>query len=448
MLLANSIEFFARNPLGPRVNLTADAVLATYIWTFYAAFLISFIFTPIMQAVATYYGIIDKPDRVRKLHKEPVAYLGGIAVFLGWFAGLAFSQFFGLHRIIPGAPAHVTIHLGIVLGACVIVILGLWDDIHGITPFAKILGQVAAALLLLQNGIGTTLTEPLLAGFYPKLSQWLGMGSIPHWVIGITSCLFTIALVVGCCNATNLLDGLDGLCGGVTTIIAGGYLFLATYLAMAGGTDVNWDGLRIVLALALMGGILGFIPYNFNPASIFMGDAGSMFIGYAISVMIILLSRERPQWFLASMVIFALPILDTSLAFARRWINGRPLFSADRHHFHHQLVARGLTVRKTVVFSYLLTIGFAILGCTIVFMRVRYAGAVYLVVFGSIVVTAYKMGMIHERTVVSKPATLENENNIASAGDLGKHTVLEIAPDSSTSQNVRIVNRETVSSTP
>ena len=132
------------------------------------------------------------------------------------------------------------------------------------------------------------------------------------------------------------------------------------------------------------------------------------------------------------MVMFALPILDTSLAFARRWVNGRPLFSADQHHFHHQLVARGLSVRKTVVISYGLAVGFAVLGAMIVFMRTRYAGAFYLVIFGSIIVAAYKMGMVHEkpRVVTSRPLGSSEMEGVRP--DLEAGTVLEVLDPVST----------------
>ncbi len=233
-----------------------------------------------------------------------------------------------------------------------------------------------------------------------------------------------IVLVVGCCNATNLLDGLDGLCGGVTAIIAAGFLFLAVHLATH--WDSEWNPVRVVLGLALLGAVLGFIPYNFNPASIFMGDTGSMFLGYACAVMIILLMNEASKWFLASMVMFALPIMDTILAFARRWVNGRPLFSADRHHFHHQLVARGYSVRKTVIVSYGLAVGFCLLGTFIVYMRTRYAIAFYLVIFGSIIVAAYKMGMVHEKTRVVSPSPLGSTDAATSQGSYEPTSVLEL----------------------
>src|SRR5438045_897421 len=125
---------------------TADDVLSPYIYVFYVAFLVAFVFTPIMRRVATYYGIIDEPDTLRKMHSQPVAYLGGVAVFLGWLMGLAFSQFLRLHRNEPGLLPHPQIKFSIVVGATIIVMVGLWDDIYKIRPWVKIWWQVAAAV--------------------------------------------------------------------------------------------------------------------------------------------------------------------------------------------------------------------------------------------------------------------------------------------------------------
>jgi UDP-GlcNAc:undecaprenyl-phosphate/decaprenyl-phosphate GlcNAc-1-phosphate transferase len=412
---------------------TADQVLSPYIYVFYVSFIVAFIFTPVMRTVATYYGIIDQPDQIRKMHTEPVAYLGGVAVFLGWIAGLAISQFLRLHYQELGWPPHLVVKFSIVMGACIIVVLGLWDDVLGLSPLVKIGGQIFAALFLLIDGIGTRAIEPFLAPLGQRLQIWMGADpTIPffsEWFIIATSSILVILVVVGCCNAANLMDGLDGLCGGVTAIIAAGFLFLAIHLAMfGGGLNTNWDGLRIVIALALLGAVLGFIPYNFNPASIFMGDTGSMFLGFACAVMIVLMVQagSHPKWFLAAMVIFALPVLDTILAFARRWVNRRPLFSPDKLHFHHQLVSRGLSVKKTVMISYGLAIGFALLGAAIVYMRTRYAVAFYLVIFGSIIVAAYKMGMVHERPKVVPRRHLGSDEDAARPEAAEPTAVLEI----------------------
>ncbi len=366
--------------------------------------------------------------------------MGGVAVFLGWIAGLALSQFLSLHRSEPGLLPYVHVRFSIVLGACVIVILGLWDDIRRINPWMKIGGQVFAAVCLLIEGVGVRCASGILTPIGTRLQLLLGpemlqsLGLVaqgtplfPDWfVVGVSSAL-VIALVVFCCNATNLMDGLDGLCGGVTAIIAAGFLFLAVHMAMyGGGINSNWDALRVVLGLALLGALLGFIPYNFNPASIFMGDTGSMFLGFACATTLILMAQERPKWFLASMVIFALPVLDTILAFARRYVNGRPVFSPDKFHFHHQLVARGFSVKQTVLISYGLAIAFALLGATIVFMRTRYAVAVYLVVFGSIIVAAYKMGMVHEKPRVVTRNPLDIDDLSAAVPTIDPSTVLEV----------------------
>jgi UDP-GlcNAc:undecaprenyl-phosphate GlcNAc-1-phosphate transferase len=424
----------------PVSAVSADDVLSPYIYVFYAAFIVSFIFTPVMRTVASYYNIIDEPDAVRKMHSTPVAYLGGVAVFLGWIAGLALSQFLNLHRSEPGLLPHVHVRFSIVVGACVIVILGLWDDIRRINPWVKIGGQVFAAICLLIEGVGLKCAGPLLGPLGPRIQSVLGPNVLsslglalppndlfPTWfIMGVSSAL-VITLVVFCCNATNLMDGLDGLCGGVTAIIAAGFLFLAVHMAMyGGGINSNWDALRVVLGLALLGALLGFIPYNFNPASIFMGDTGSMFLGFACATTLILMAQDRPKWFLASSVMFALPVLDTILAFARRYVNGRPVFSADKFHFHHQLVARGFSVKKTVLVSYALAIGFVLLGATIVFMRTRYAVAVYLVIFGSIIVAAYKMGMVHEKPRVVTRNPLDADDFGAAAPTIDASTVLEV----------------------
>jgi UDP-GlcNAc:undecaprenyl-phosphate GlcNAc-1-phosphate transferase len=415
----------------PSQAYSADEVAAPYIYVFYAAFIVSFLFTPAMQMVASYYGIIDEPDNKRKMHSAPVAYLGGVAVFLGWITGMAASQFLQLHRTEPGLLPHLKVPFSIVIGASVIVLLGLWDDLQHISPKVKIGGQVFAALCLLVEGVGIRCTAPLLVPIATRFENLLHINIVaqplfPH-VVWISSALLVIFAIVGCCNATNLMDGLDGLCGGVTAIIAAGFLFLAIHLAMfGGGMNSNWDALRVVLGLALLGAVLGFIPYNFNPASIFMGDTGSMFLGYSCGTLIILLAQERPRWFLAAMVMFALPVLDTLLAFARRYVAGRPIFQADRFHFHHQLLARGLTVRRAVVTIYVIATGFALLGSAIVFMRTRYAIAIYLVVFGSIIVAAYKMGMVHERPRIAKAGGIDADERVTPTEDIDPAGVLEI----------------------
>ncbi|HWE04219.1 MAG TPA: MraY family glycosyltransferase [Tepidisphaeraceae bacterium] len=416
---------------------SADQVLANYIYVFFTAFLVSFFCTPAMRVVAIHFGMVDRPDLVRKIHRAPVAYLGGVAVFFAWLCGLFVSQFMMLHRIDPGWPvdrgvAHPIVPFSIVMGAVVIVTLGLVDDARGLKPGVKISGQILAAIFLLGDGIGIDATRPLLQAFSGHVTHFVGYAGnpsllSPDWLVYVTSGLVVIAIVVGCCNASNLMDGLDGLCGGVTAIIALGFLIVATQLAMVGGgINTNRDAIRVIMALALLGAVLGFIPYNFNPASIFMGDTGSMFLGFACAAMMIEMSHEHSKWFLASMVMFALPILDTSLAFARRYLNGRPLFSADRQHIHHQLLARGLTINQAVLASYALAIVFGVLGTSMLFMRTRYAIALYLVIFGYLIVMAYKIGMVHERVQKSDASSIKDQSAESFRPDIRPATTLEV----------------------
>jgi UDP-GlcNAc:undecaprenyl-phosphate/decaprenyl-phosphate GlcNAc-1-phosphate transferase len=401
---------------------SVDSVLAPHIYVFYAAFIVSFLFTPVMRIIAKHYDIMDKPDLARKIHSAPVAYLGGVAVFLGWLAGLAFSQFHV--GALDAMPHNVRVNISIVVGAMVVVLLGLLDDIHGVMPAIKIIVQAIAAGTLLIGHVGIHSVGMLVAPMNLRLAIW-HLPVLPNSIIVFLSCIFVVLMVVGCCNATNLMDGLDGLCGGVTAVIAAGFLFLAVDIATA-GADSERDAVRVVLALALLGGVLGFIPYNFNPASIFMGDAGSMFLGFACATMILLLAEQQSRWFLAAMVMFALPVLDTFLAMVRRYVNGRPIFSADRHHFHHQMVSRGLTVRQTVLLSYALAIGFTLLGALIVFIRTRYAGAIYLVTFGSIIVAAYKMGMVHEKPRIVDAGSVADGGLESVEAELEAGSVMEI----------------------
>jgi UDP-GlcNAc:undecaprenyl-phosphate GlcNAc-1-phosphate transferase len=415
------------------IVLSADDVLSPYIYVFYAAFLVSFAFTPVMRAIAIYYGIVDRPDKIRKLHKEPVAYLGGIAVFLGWLAGLAMSQFLYTHRMTPGQPDHVIVRFSIVAAACIIIALGLWDDLRSLSPMVKIAGQIIAALVLLHAGVGTNISyhflDPVVIRFvatFPS-QQWLLEPHFYEAMAFILSIGITTAVVVFCCNATNLMDGLDGLCGGVTAIVASGLLFLAVYLGMTGSDEnTNMDAMRVVLGLALLGGVLGFVPYNFNPASIFMGDTGSMFLGFSCATLIVMMGDRDGRWFLAACVMFSLPILDTALAFARRYINGRPLFSADKFHFHHQLVARGLTVRRAVIISYAMSIFFTLAGAAVVVIRERYAVGFYLVLFGYIVITAVKIGMVHERASVVERRPLSGAGSANASLNDQPNAVVEV----------------------
>ncbi len=380
--------------------LSLDEVLGPYVIVFCIAFVVAYIFTPVMRHVALSYDVVDRPDGVRKVHGRTVAYLGGVAIFLGFVSSLALGQFLAQSHH-PGISGVLRVPIPIILGTCVIVALGLIDDLRGVRPRLKILGQIAAAVSLLSFGIGDDVMGQFVRYGFAWIHKELGL-EVPLLVETAASLAaswgFVIALVVFCCNASNLMDGLDGLCGGVTAIIAVGLVAVAAHLAMAGmpGRAPD-DALRLAVSLALFGAVMGFLPFNFNPASIFMGDAGSLLMGFVVATMIVLLGEVGGKWMLGALVMFSLPVLDTALAFARRWIKGRPLFSPDKQHFHHQLIRRGMGVKKSVLTIYGLTLFFVLSGAFMVVLRTRYLIAFYLVLFGCIAVAAWKMGLVHER---------------------------------------------------
>jgi UDP-GlcNAc:undecaprenyl-phosphate GlcNAc-1-phosphate transferase len=324
--------------------------------------------TWLCKKIAIKFGIVDQPDNLVKTHKEPVAYLGGIGILLGLIVGI-FAGFVCLknEQILGQALKWL---IGLAAGGTIACFVGLTDDIFDIKPSQKILGQVAAALVLLVAGIMPNLYET---------TEPLGI-SLPHNLGLILQIIVVVIFVVGATNSLNLLDGLDGLCAGVTAIITIAMLILAIHLGTWGASDVG-DPVRIIICLGLVGGVCGFLPFNRHPAKIFMGDAGSMLLGFMIAAMMILFAEEIPRWWMASVVVFGLPILDTATALLRRLINHRPLFVSDRGHIYDQMMDRGIPLKKTVTICYALAGLYAIIGLAMSQIRTRYAAIVHICVF-------------------------------------------------------------------
>lgn len=413
---------------------SVQSILSPYIWTFCLSFGVSFLLTPAMGPVAFALGITDAPDGKRKLHGRTMPYLGGIAMFAAWAASLAIHYI--AHRSLgAGVSIASTAFAGLVGGAAVIAAVGLWDDTWNVKPRTKIAGQIAASIFLFGSGISSHSAEAGLIWLVRMIAAACGCADpfvhqIPGWfapLAQIASFVFTMAVVVGCCNSMNLMDGLDGLCAGVTAIIIAGFLLLAVHLA-ASAIDPKHYELRIILALTALGAVLGFVPFNFNPATIFMGDTGSMFLGYCCAASMLLMAEASLKWFLAAMVIFALPALDTALAFVRRRMAGRSVFAADTQHIHHQLVQKGLTVRQTALACYAISATFMLLGSAMAFLQARCAIAIYLVAFCFIAVAAAKMGMISEQPIPGHSGKRLSRTSLLSPVEV--RALFEAAPDS------------------
>ncbi len=328
-------------------------------------------------------GIVDQPDETVKIHKEPVAYLGGVGILVGLIAGV----FAGIY-IFRNHPAFDQILLwllGIVVGGCIACFIGLVDDIMDIRPWQKITGQLIAAIGLIYVGILPTgsimwVGDMIGIGFDETFVKFIGAGIVIVFVLGAT-------------NSLNLLDGLDGLCAGVTAIITIGMLILAAHLATWYFSEYG-DPVRIIICLSLVGGVFGFLPFNRHPAKIFMGDAGSMLLGFVIAALMILFAEEIPRWWMASIVIFGLPILDTAVAFIRRFLNKRPIFVSDRGHIYDQMMDRGLGLRKTVALSYIIAAIYALIGLIMSQIRTRYALIVIVLVVFISAVAVWKGGFL------------------------------------------------------
>lgn len=303
---------------------------------------------PPLRMLALRLGITDKPDDLLKPHEKVTAYLGGAGFYLAWLAGLVAWQI--------ARPDQAGCALWVVAGIGGLVMLtGMIDDARGLPPRLRMLAEVAAGAALWLLGVRWQAIPGLAADSW----QMMAIGLV-----------LQTALVVMACNALNLLDGLDGLCGGVTAIamlglaaVAGG----ALWLGESGQAQALDARLAVVIALcvALAGGLIGFLVYNYKPASIFMGDSGSLLLGFVVATIGILLCGPGLRGLhlgLSGMVVVGVPIADTVLALYRRTRLKRPLFEGDRSHFYDQLVDRGLSVPAAVNICYAMGLGYAAIG--------------------------------------------------------------------------------------
>jgi UDP-GlcNAc:undecaprenyl-phosphate GlcNAc-1-phosphate transferase len=394
----------------PGPQFTLYDVLHDKWWIAVVAFIVAVVLTPIVRLIAYRTNVVDRPDDLLKPHARPTPYMGGVAMNIGLLAGLgasiaimpdaasnwaAIKENLAAAQLVPLLDNSLWNLLSIALASTIITFVGLLDDIREITPMQKIGGQLISAVVLLVGGVGHRMAIVVL--YYVGLEDCT-------WLLIPASMLMLMATVICACNATNLLDGLDGLCGGVTGIIALGFLGLGIWLAVWAGPP-GLDALRMALCLAMAGAVLGFLVFNMPPASIFMGDAGSMLLGLFVATMMALFCQSNnPRWFIASCVVFALPILDTSLAVVRRFLTGQSIFSGDRSHLYDQLVDRGMTVRQVVGLFYLLAAGTAVIGVAgAIFLRIRYAVPLYIVLVILVWVFFHKLGMIRPPTKQSLP---------------------------------------------
>lgn len=306
---------------------------------FFTGLLTAFVLTRSVRDFAVSHGWVAAPNQERHLHSSPLPRLGGVAIFLSFCCCLGIASFWAARHPSPHGPSILKTMTTIFVPATMVFLLGVYDDLRGVGPYVKFSVQGIAGAMLYAGGL-RIVNLPVILG--DRVLPWyIGWAVTVIWVLAIT-------------NAFNLIDGLDGL--------AAGSALFSTMVAFVVAL-LHGQPLVELMTIALAGAILGFLRYNFNPATIFLGDSGSLLIGFLLSALALYGADKAPTIVAVAIPIvsFGLPILETILSIIRRLISGRPVFTADREHIHHKLLQHGLTHRQVVILLYGVSAGFAML---------------------------------------------------------------------------------------
>ncbi|HHW47033.1 MAG TPA: undecaprenyl/decaprenyl-phosphate alpha-N-acetylglucosaminyl 1-phosphate transferase [Clostridiaceae bacterium] len=359
-----------------------------YLVSFVLAFLVAFLATPFVKKLAFKVGAIDVPKDDRRMHNKPIGRLGGLAII----SGFLISVLFAVVRI-PGVFAFNRDLLGLLAGILIIVVMGLLDDIKQIRARIKLLFQLLAAIafVIISGTRIERITNPFSASGFSELSVYVSYPLTILWIVGIT-------------NAINLIDGLDGLAAGVSSISS-----LSLFIISILRTDVDaYTAIyTAVLTASLSGSALGFLPYNFNPAKIFMAETGSAFLGFTLGVVSIqgTLKSYATISIAIPVLVLGLPLFDTVFAILRRLINGKPIMQADRGHLHHRLIDMGLSQKQSVAVMYMAS---TVLGlCAIVLADTGIISAIILLVAVSVLLIGGAKYMSEIRNT-NNPGVLSN----------------------------------------
>lgn len=320
-----------------------------------ASFVLAVFLTPFIKKLAWKFKIIDYPIEGRKIHKQPTALLGGVAVFLSFLVVLGVAWLAGWldDGIITSSQI-----LGIVIGGCVLVIGGILDDKYNLKPWQSFLFPIVAVIVAVACGIAVKyITNPFISGTGPYNRALFYFSWVDLKIISFAG-LFSFLWILGMIYTTKFLDGLDGLVSGIGTI--GAIILFVVSLFW----DVPMSGTS-VLCLILAGSLLGFLIYNFHPAKIFLGEAGCTFVGFMLGVLSIISGGKLAT----ALLIMGIPILDAVWTILRRIFSGKHIYEGDRKHLHFRLLDVGLSHRQTVLFLYLLTL---IFGLSSLFLQSQY----------------------------------------------------------------------------
>lgn len=338
-----------------------------YVVPFVIALVVSYALTPSVKKLAIKIGAVDRPN-ARKVHTHVIPRLGGLAIYIGFMAAVLFC-----------VPLQHEL-VGMLLGCTAIVAVGIWDDICNIPAKVKLVGQILAACIPITFGIQIEwLTNPF--GDIIVLPELIAIPVTIFWIIGFT-------------NTVNLIDGLDGLAAGVA-FIASISMFLLAY-------NLN-QFLPALVIVSMAGAALGFLQYNFNPAKIFMGDTGSMLLGYTLSVAAVLglVKTAATVALVVPIIALGLPILDTTFAIIRRKMSGVPIFQPDKGHLHHRLLALGMTQKQAVLIMYFVSMILGIVALFVANVSYKTGIVTVLVVLAVIIYSAKRIGILRKSTTDS-----------------------------------------------
>ena len=367
---------------------------------FLFALLLSAVLTRWMRDIAIDRGWVAGPESARHVHIRPQPRFGGVAIFLTLWTIVLGARWLAPHLGLP--VAHwPQVGIGILGPATIVFLLGLWDDVRHLSAYFKFAVQIVAAVLLYMNGFGISVVSSRSGG--STVGWMLGFPLTVIWILWIT-------------NAFNLIDGLDGLA-------AGSALF--STLVICASAILGHNDSILFLTLALAGAIAGFLRYNFNPASIFLGDCGSLLIGFVLGAIALAGSQKSPTIVAVAipLVSLGLPILDVAVAVVRRFLSRQPLFRADREHIHHRLISRGVSHKQAVLLLYGVSGGFGLLSLFLLNPNGRTLGVV-LVVLGLGILVGLQQLRYHEFFELKQAAsrTLNLRQAIANGVSVRKTT--------------------------
>jgi len=383
--------------------------MTTILFTFIVAFVFALVLTPVAKWLGVRFGAVDIPS-ARKVHTRVIPRSGGLAIAVSFFLTIIACTFLMTdvsNRLFWNEPRAFG-----VLGGIVIFAVGFFDDFHRLGPRIKFLFQILAASLAFYGGIRIEVVTVGGVGLY----------------FGIFSYFITVFWFLLFINAVNLIDGLDGLAAGVA-------FFTSTVMVILAFMQDNY--LAVLEFAALSGVLLGFLRYNFNPATVFMGDGGSYFIGYTIAALAIMesIKSQVGATLLIPLVALGVPIFDTILSPLRRWVRGRQMFRPDKRHIHHSLLKMGFSSRKAVLIIYCISCALCVLAIILITLRNEMVSLLLVVLGAGVLIIVRKMGYLEYFAVDKVYGWFRDMSDVAGLTQ-GRRTFLSLQIEISNSRNL------------